>query len=168
MKIPDYYKGYTEMAGSEPIKQRLERQSIEYTSFLQKIPEDHWNRSYADGKWTVKELVLHVTDTERIFSYRVLRMARHDRTPLPGFDQDEYVPVSGADQREPASLIEEFRTVRSATISLFRSFTPEIHQLSGTASGGTFDVEGLGKVIIGHLEHHTNVLKERYQKVIDN
>ncbi len=162
MITPEYYKGYTQLAGNESIVQKLEDQLSAYTRLLESISDDKWDHCYAEEKWSVRELVLHVTDTERIFNYRALRIARHDQTPLPGFEQDDYVPVSDADHRSSDSLIEEFNTVRAATISLFRSFRKDIYALTGVASGGTFDVECLGKVIIGHLEHHKNVLQERY------
>jgi hypothetical protein len=162
MITPEYYQGYTQLAGNGPLLQSLEDQQYAYTRLLGSIPHDKWDHRYAEGKWSIRELVLHVTDTERVFSYRALRIARHDQTPLPGFEQDNYVPASDAMNRSSDSLIDEFKTVRAATISLFKSFSDEIYSLTGVASGGTFDVEGLGKVITGHLEHHVNVLQEKY------
>jgi hypothetical protein len=118
--------------------------------------------AYAPGKWTIKQIVGHISDTERIFSYRALRIARGDETPLPGFEQDGYVDHAKANGRTLASLLEEFTAVRKATIALFESFEPEDWQRRGSASGYSTTVRGLAFALTGHERHHGRILRERY------
>jgi hypothetical protein len=107
---------------------------------------------------------LHVIDAERVFQYRALRIARGDHTPLAGFDQDAYVPNSGAGKRSRESIIEEYRAVRQATISLFSTFDAEALNQRGTASKSEVNVAALGFIICGHQKHHRNIIRERYLK----
>lgn len=134
------------------------------TAFLQDIPEEKWSYRYAEGKWTIAELVLHLVDAERIFAYRALRIARKDQTPLPGFEENDYVIHSKASSRSKDSLMKELKAVQEATRLLFESFDEEQLECSGTASGGTTYVRGIGFIIIGHGLHHRNILRERYLK----
>jgi len=117
---------------------------------------------YAPGKWTVKEVLGHVTDTERIFTYRALRIARGDQTPLASFEQDDYVKNGGFGERTLASLAEEFALVRAASIALFRSFSEEAWSRRGIASQKEVSVRGLAFITAGHQIHHRLILEERY------
>jgi len=117
---------------------------------------------YAPGKWTVKEVLGHITDTERIFAYRALRFARADQTPLPGFEQDDYVRSGGFSERTLADLAEEFGTVRSASISLFRSFKQDAWPRRGKANEKEVTVRALAFITAGHQIHHRIILEERY------
>ncbi|MEM8907585.1 MAG: DinB family protein, partial [Bacteroidota bacterium] len=114
----DYYKNYIRQVEGQDILSTLKHLQSQTEAFFQSIPTDKWTYAYAPGKWTIKELVIHLLDTERIMAYRALRIARNDQTPMPGFEQDDYVPQAFADKRSVASLIEEYRTVRAASITL--------------------------------------------------
>ena len=129
---------------------------------LDSITEEKSNYAYADGKWTIKELLVHMIDTERIFCNRALRFARNDQTDLPGYDHDNYVPYSGANERDLSAIINEFNWVRQGTIALFNSFTPEMLDRKGTANGNDLTVLSIGFIIAGHETHHVNILEERY------
>ncbi|MCB0630614.1 MAG: DinB family protein [Saprospiraceae bacterium] len=140
----------------------MERAAVETPAFLDGIPHEKWEYRYAPGKWSLKESLIHMLDTERIFSYRALRIARNDKTPLPGFEQDDYIPFYNTDQRSPESIIDEYNHIRAATLHLFRYLTPEDLNRSGTASGGSITVRALAYLITGHEIHHMRLIRERY------
>ena len=117
---------------------------------------------YAENKWTIKEILVHIMDDERIFMYRALRIARNDKTPLPGFEQDDYVPYSRANERSLANIFREYKTVRNATLSLFNSLSKEDLMRVGTANNHHVNVRALAYHIAGHELHHLNIIKERY------
>ena len=131
-------------------------------SFLQDIPKEKHEYRYEKDKWTVKEVVLHMIDAERIFAYRALRIARKDQTLLPGFDQDAYVATSQANNRTFVSLLKEYISVKTATITLFDHFDDEMQRARGTASNSTISVRALGFIIMGHENHHVEILNECY------
>ena len=118
--------------------------------------------SYAPGKWTLGESIVHISDTERVFAYRLLRFARGDSTSLPGFDQDAWVPMSGAANRSLSSLLAEFRAVRASSVALIESLAEETLVRSGTASNNPVTVRALVWIIAGHAAHHMNIAAERY------
>lgn len=157
-----YYDLYLSKCPFKDIGQGFTESASDFTTFLKSIPQEKLEFRYAFDKWTIKEVVLHVVDTERIFAYRALRFARRDFTPLSGFDQDEYVPLSKANKRSIASLIEEFETVRQSTISLFKSFDAEDLLQIGQASSTDVSVRALGYILIGHQNHHKQIIEERY------
>jgi uncharacterized damage-inducible protein DinB len=126
------------------------------------LPEEKLNYRYAEGKWTIKEILLHIIDTERIFAYRALRFARNDMTELPGYEQDDYTPYSGATGRDLTSIFEEYEAVRNATITLFNGFEEEAYTRLGVANKHTVSVRALAYQIAGHELHHINIIKERY------
>ncbi|MFA6469669.1 MAG: DinB family protein [Bacteroidota bacterium] len=130
--------------------------------FLRTLTPAQWLHRYAEGKWTIKEILLHIIDDERIFSYRALRFARNDSTALPGFDQDPYVVTSKANDRTPESLLEEYRTVRNATISLFSNLPEDAWLRSGTANNHAVTVRALIYHLAGHELHHLNIIKTKY------
>lgn len=121
---------------------------------------------YAPGKWTVTDILQHLIDTERIMAYRALRIARNDKTPLPGFDEESFAGFTDAANRTVADLLSEFSQQRDSTIRLFSSFTDEMLLRSGTASNVTISTLALGFTLIGHAQHHANVLRERYLPLI--
>ncbi len=125
-------------------------------------PEAKAGYRYADGKWTVREVVGHVADAERIFAYRLLRIARGDATPLPGFDENAYQLTSGFESRPLASVVAELRAVRNATLPLVKSLDEAALERAGTASNKRTTVRALAWVLAGHFQHHANILKERY------
>lgn len=129
---------------------------------LGNLTEEQANFRYQPEKWSIKELVLHLADSERIFAYRALRFARQDKTDLSGFDENAYVPVSGASVRSLASLLQEYAAVRAATIALFSNFDAAMLNSNGTANEKMVSVRALGYAIAGHEIHHVQVIKERY------
>lgn len=130
--------------------------------FYSKISSDKHDFAYAEGKWTIKDILLHIIDTERIFAYRALRIARLDKTSLAGFEQDDYVVNAFAGNRSMESLLDEYKSVRQATISLFSSFSSNALLQIGEASGFSISVRAIGYIISGHENHHTQIIKERY------
>lgn len=147
--------------GQNPLEQ-LRRQGAEVSALLASLTDEQALFRYAPGKWSIKESLLHLIDSERIFAYRALRIGRGDQTSLPGFEQDDYVPNSGADTRPLTNILHEYETVRAATLSLFDSFTPETYQRAGMASGGPLSVRALAHIIPGHEAHHLHLFRERY------
>jgi uncharacterized damage-inducible protein DinB len=131
-------------------------------SFFKSIPSDKLQYRYADGKWTIKEVIQHLMDAERIFTYRALRIARKDQIPLPGFEQDDYVLPSQANKRSIEDLIVEFKAIKAATVTLFDSFSDEMLMELGIASNNPVSVRAIGFIIMGHEIHHCDVISERY------
>ena len=140
----------------------LARQCEEMMERFRTVPDARGGYRYAPGKWSVRQLVLHLTDTERIMSYRALRIARGDATPLPGFDEDAFAAASGADAVPLSELVAGFADVRRATVVLLRQLPAEAWTRRGTASDAPFTVRSLAWVIAGHERHHLEVLRERY------
>jgi len=126
------------------------------------LSEDRGGYRYAPGKWSVKEVLLHLSDVERVMAYRALRVARGDTTPLPGFDEDAWAPLSGADARPLAEIAEEWGDVRQASLALFRHLPADAWTRRGTASGVPVSVRALAWIIVGHERHHLAILGERY------
>jgi hypothetical protein len=157
-----YYAPYVNLVESKDIIVSLEKSFEETLSFYSSIPEDKWLYSYAEGKWTINEVVQHLLDTERVFAYRALCFSRKDIIELPGFDQDEYLINSNANSRSKESIIEEYESVRNATITLFKSFSEEMLIQIGVASNSPLSVRASGYIIIGHEKHHCNVIKDNY------
>ncbi|WP_303311692.1 DinB family protein [Hymenobacter sp. BT730] len=158
-----YYETYVRLipAGTNPLV-LLEQQPRELRQLLQPLTEEQGQFAYAPGKWSIKESLVHMIDTERIFAYRALRIARGDQQPLPGFEQNDYVPASGANARSMADILEEYDTVRAASLSLLRSFQPDALERMGTASNNPVSVRALAYIMAGHEAHHLQLLRERY------
>lgn len=145
-----------------PLAEELEVSVHNLIRFIQDIPMDKFDYRYAEGKWTIKDILQHLIDTERIFAYRALRIARNDQTALPGFDETAYAGATDANARHLQNLLTELSIVRQGTIHLFKSFTSEDLLKTGTASGYNVSVRALGYLIIGHQYHHIKIYKERY------
>lgn len=131
-------------------------------AMLRGLSEEKLMYRYAEGKWNIKEILLHIADAERIFCYRALRFARQDSTPLSGFDESTYTPVSGASERSIESILAEYASIRSATLTLFGNFTPEMLRSIGTVNDRDTSVRALGYMIAGHEIHHCAIIRERY------
>lgn len=157
-----YYGNYIEQAGDLELVKGLEDNLKSIQSFYTSISEKKYNYSYDEGKWTVKEILQHLIDAERVFAYRALRIARNDKVNLLGFSQDDFVLTSHSNLRTKVDLIEEFVSVRKSTISLFRSFRNEMLLEVGKASDSPVSVRAIGFIIIGHEVHHTKIIRERY------
>jgi hypothetical protein len=131
-------------------------------AFIHSLPEERLAYRYAEGKWTIKEILAHVIDDERIYAYRALRFARNDRTELPGFEQDDYALHSGANERSVKDLLDELTTVRQATLSLFEGLDGVALVRAGVADGKTISVRAAAYHIAGHELRHVNIIRERY------
>jgi uncharacterized damage-inducible protein DinB len=147
--------------GTDPLA-LMQQQSAELHAVVGGLSEEQALTSYASGKWTIKEMLLHIIDTERIFAYRALRFARGDEQALPGFDENAYAAESGANARPLPDLLAEYDAVRQASVALFRSFTPAQLDRAGTASNNPLTVRALLFILPGHQAHHLNILRERY------
>ncbi|MEO9872697.1 DinB family protein [Ekhidna sp.] len=161
-KIPKYYRGYVESLGEGELVPLLLRTGDAFISFCKLLNEAQGLYKYAEDKWTVKDVILHSIDAERVFAYRAMRFARNDKTELSGFDQNIYVPEAYANDRSIHSLLSEFTNVRASTVDMFSSFSEEVRQRTGKASGVEISVEAIGFIISGHLSHHLDIIKERY------
>lgn len=157
-----YYENYLKLIEGDDILKILNEQSKKTQDILNSFSEHRGNFRYADGKWTVKELVGHLLDTERVFAYRALCIARGEKKSLPGFDQDDYVKEGNFNRRELFDLNYEFRLLRESNLLLFRTFTPEMLKLKGFANESSITVLAILFIIAGHEKHHMNVLKEKY------
>jgi uncharacterized damage-inducible protein DinB len=139
------------------------RDNLEATKkFILALPAEKLAYRYAEGKWTIKEILVHISDDERIYAYRALRFARNEKTELPGFEQDDYARYSRANERDLDDILEELTTVRNATISLFNSFDNDALTRAGVANGHVMSVRAAAYHIAGHELHHINIIKERY------
>lgn len=157
-----YYTGYIQALENVELIEELEICVHEFIKFVQNIPMDKFDYRYAEGKWTIKDIIQHLIDAERIFSYRALRISRNDKTPLPGFDENFYVDNTNANDRSIQDLLTELAVVRQSTLSLYKSFTQEQLARIGTASDKEVSVRAIGFIIIGHQKHHQKIFEERY------
>jgi uncharacterized damage-inducible protein DinB len=157
-----YYSRYISLVAGTNLTVALEAQLDRSLPVLRRISEAKSMHRYQSGKWSIKEVLGHLIDSERIFSYRALRFARNDQTPLAGFDQDPYVAAAHFDSRPWNDLTAEFEYVRRSTVLFFRSLTPEQTLRSGTANQAAITVRALGYVIAGHELHHMGIVTERY------
>ena len=157
-----FYETYVSKVPEGNVLDLLHQQTTRALALFESISPELENFRYAEGKWSTKEVIGHLVDTEWVFTTRALRIARGDTTPLPGVDQDVLIAGADFDQRPLASLIEEFRHLRGANSTLFRSLSPEAVARRGTASDCPISVRGLLYIVVGHVEHHLGVLRERY------
>jgi hypothetical protein len=157
-----YYEQYVSRVPEDRIVPVLSAQPGELKDLLAGLPEERGAYAYADGKWTIKELLGHLIDGERIFAYRALRISRGDKTPIEGFDQDGYIENAHANERSFADLLHEFGLVRESTVMLFDHLKPEMWRWSGTANDVEISVRALAWIMAGHVRHHAAILKERY------
>ena len=157
-----YFGRYISLVGGNDVMAALDSQPRETVALLSALPEEQGNYRYAPDKWSIKEVLGHIIDTERIFSYRALRFARGDRTPLPSFEQDDYVRTANFADCALARLIEEFVCVRHSTTFLFRQLSADAWMRRGIASGNEVSVRAAAYIIAGHELHHRRVLQEKY------
>ena len=162
MLVPEFYKGYIKYCQYDSIVKGLMLEGDASLDFYKSLGPALYEHRYAQGKWSIREILGHVIDGERVFAYRAMCMARGDKTPLPGFEQDDYIPNMNLGQRPMNSLITEFATLRASSVDLFTGFSAQMLGNTGTASGYEFDVESLGKIIVGHEIHHRKVIEEKY------
>lgn len=161
-EFADYYLPYVEKVTGNDVMRVLETQPGEVLPLLESVSEERSLHRYAPDKWSVRQVLSHVNDTERLFSFRAFWFARGLTDALPSFDQDDAIRFAGADERPWSSHLDEFRSVRAATLSLFRHLPEEAWMRRGVASGNLFSVRALAYICAGHVAHHVKVLRERY------
>ena len=159
---PSHFQQYIDLVPDEDLMAAFRHQSLILTKFLYSINEEKSTHSYAPGKWTIKELVQHMIDAERIFAYRALCFARKETISLPSFDENIYAANSNANLRHWKDLADEFLIVRKSTELLFNSFTDDALNNSGVANNNPATALSMGFTVLGHVYHHINILKERY------
>lgn len=157
-----YYDKYVSVVPEGDVVATLEQQLTATLELLRGLPEERGADRYAPDKWSIKEVIGHIADTERIMSYRALRIARGDTTPLPGFEQDGYITHGNFNARQLSDLAAEFETVRRATLFLFKNLSDEAWLRRGTASQNEITVRALAYIITGHELHHLEILRSRY------
>jgi uncharacterized damage-inducible protein DinB len=157
-----YFSTYVKIIEKGILNEELEICLHEFIKFVQNIPLDKFDFRYAEGKWTIKDIIQHLIDAERVFAYRALRIARNDQTALPGFEENDYVHYANATKKSIQELLTEMAVVRQATLSLFKSFSAEDLLRIGTASNNKISVRAIGFIIIGHQKHHQKIFEERY------
>lgn len=157
-----FYSGYVSHVPKENIIETLKAQMHEIYTFINAIPGDKAFHAYEEGKWTIKQIIGHIIETERVFAYRGLAFSRRDPNPLPSMEQDEYVKYSNYNSRTIQNLANEYLAVRIATIHLFQNMTKEMISLKGKASNAEFTVRSIPFIIAGHELHHLEIIKEKY------
>ena len=157
-----YYETYVSLVEETDIVSALEKQSDEWRNSFAEISEEMSGFRYAEGKWSIKELIGHLIDGERVFAYRALRFSRNDKTSLPGFEQNSYVVNSNFSDARFADLVEELSLLRRSNILLFKNLSGEMWRRTGTASEAEVSVRALAYIMVGHIRHHVNILRERY------
>ena len=161
-QVPSFYHNYIKLVPHQNLTEAFENYTSSMIPLLKNLTPDKWNYRYAEGKWTIKEMVQHMIDTDRIFGYRALAIARGEKASLPGFDENAYAALSAANDREPQNLIREMQTIQTATALLFDSFTETQLAAIGTANGKQISVNAIGYITVGHTLHHKKILTERY------
>jgi Protein of unknown function (DUF664). len=157
-----YYEKYISLVPDDNIKDILAGQSTELRDLFNGLSDRKGTYAYADGKWTVKEVLSHLIDGERMFAYRAFRISRGDKTPIEGFEQDGYIENSHANQRSFFELLDEFKLLRKANVIFYRNLRDDDWLRIGTANNVEVSVRAIAFVMAGHITHHVNILKERY------
>ena len=161
-RVPQFFHNYIMHVPEDDLMTSFKNQTRVAIDFFSKLPGEKIDYAYAEGKWTIKEMLQHIIDAERVFCYRALRFARKDPTPLPGFDEDLFAANAKAAKRNWNELIEEFRVVRTGTELLFTSFDAEQLDSTGVCNNHPNHVLAWGYITIGHCLHHLRIIKERY------
>ena len=157
-----YFKSYITLVETTNLFEALTTSLEELVATVENLPEEKLLYKYAEGKWSIKELIQHLIDTERILSYRALRFSRSDTTDLHGFDEDWYVKNSNGNERDISDLLEELTLLRRSTILLFNSFSNEMLTMSGSTDESSMSVRALGFIVAGHQMHHLKIIRSRY------
>jgi len=160
--FPEYFTNYINQLGIDDIHEAVAKYGKSVVDFFRQLPAEKVDFRYAEGKWSLKEMLLHIIDAERVFAYRALCIARRDKTPLPAFDENVYAEFSNADSRDWNNLLDEFEATRRSTDYLINSFEAEQLKQEGITSNQHNNVNAICFVIYGHILHHINIVKERY------
>jgi hypothetical protein len=158
----DAYQAYIDLVKEEDVREAIEKNTLRFRKLLDTIPRKKFDFAYAEGKWTVREMLQHIIDCERVFAYRALRFSRMDPTPLPGFDEQLWGMHAGGQSRRWKDLRGEFETVREATEYLYKPLSDDQLGFVGSADGRPLNAFTIGFIIPGHVAHHIRILKERY------
>lgn len=158
----EWYAGYVGSVAETDIVSVLEKQTEDVKNFFSEITEEKGLYRYAEGKWTIKEVLSHLIDGERVFAYRAFRISRKDETPLAGFDQDPYIENSNSNERTIPDLVEELVLLRQANMFIFRNLKETDWDIFGTASDNKITVRALAYILAGHIRHHLKILQKRY------
>ncbi len=158
----EYYGTYVDKVAGQKIYPLLRKNAYAVPAFLYDLPDDKWHYRYADGKWSLAEVIMHLIDSEQVFCYRIMRIARGDKTPLAGFDQNEFVANCNVESRTKDSVIEEYYMTRKATLTLLKGLSDDVVDNVGNASDYDVSVSALCHIIAGHEAHHIAVIKARY------
>ena len=157
-----YYGNYISLVDGDNVLPILDAQPAELNALFLQAPEDKGRFAYSEGKWTIKELLSHVIDGERMFAYRILRISRGDLTPIEGFEQDGYIENSNANNRSFAELLSEFELCRRSNMLMFNNLSGDAEARVGIANGKEISVRALAYIMAGHVAHHVNILQTRY------
>jgi hypothetical protein len=157
-----YYENYVSLVADTDIIPTLESQPKLLRDLIASLPEEMGSFAYAEGKWTLKELISHLIDGERMFAYRLLRISRGDQTPIEGFEQDGYIENSHANDRSFSDLLKELSLLREANMMFFRNLTEQDWLRIGVANNVSISVRALGYIMAGHISHHVSIIKDRY------
>lgn len=173
MKFPEeteyaeFYAHYISLVQNADVVSKLQTQLDDLTATFADITDEKGRYAYETGKWTIKELLGHLTDGERVFAYRAFRFSRADETPLPGFDQDPYIENANYNSIEIADLLAEFSLLRQSNILFFKNLDAQMWDKTGIASDNPITVRALAFIMVGHVEHHVKILKEKYLTAVN-
>ena len=156
-----YYANYIKLVENDPLAE-MQASSIEVVELFNSIPGDKLDWGYAEGKWTIKDLLQHILDVERVMAYRALTFARYDKSVIPGFDHDKYAEVANTSQRDIYEMLDEYVALRNSTVCLLKSFSEKEFAQVGNANGFDLSVRAIAYILCGHEMHHINVLSEKY------
>ena len=159
-----YYNGYiSQVKDGDDLLAIMDRQPEELRAIFGQVPDERGTHAYAEGKWTIKEVLSHIIDGERMFAYRILRVSRGDATPIEGFDQEGgYIENSNANDRSFANLLDEFDLTRRSNMLMLRNLSEDDAARVGTANNVRISARAIAYIMAGHVRHHANILKERY------
>ena len=160
--VPDFYKKYIEAVEKDDLLEALNRSTKQIRKLLRNIPKKKIDYAYAEGKWTIKQLLQHIIDAERVFAFRAMWFVRKDPNPLPGFDENTWAENADVSKRKWKDMIEELLNLREVNNTFFASLSDEQLQSTGTANNSTLSTAAMGFVSAGHIMHHINIIKERY------
>ncbi len=161
-ELPAYYGPYVEKVEEDNLVDALNSSLLKFNKVVDSITEEKSKHRYAEGKWSIKEVVQHITDTERIFNYRALCISRGEMQALPGYDENEYARNSNCDNKQWSQILNEFRSLRMSSIELYKSFDKASLARLGNANGLVISVNAIGYINVGHCIHHLDVIEKRY------
>lgn len=159
-----FFAGYVSQVGDNDVVQMLAKQKGEFVQFIQAIPDDRYNYAYGEGKWTIKQLLRHIIDAERMFGYRAMSIARGEKAKLPGFDDHLYVKMADDSKNSIQDMVDEFEYLREGHIRMISNFTSQASLRIGNANGTDVSVRAIIYIIVGHVAHHQQIITERYLK----